>query len=118
MVFYEPIQNKKPLILLSIQGLWYCMNFMNQYQRREWDSNPRYPFGVHTLSKRAPSATRTSLLVIICFYFPLFDRLIQKLLTRPSAAVTRTSVPGIRGAKIEMFVPPAIVIIEFSKYAF
>ena len=22
--------------------------------RREWDSNPRYPFGVHTLSKRAP----------------------------------------------------------------
>ncbi len=30
--------------------------------RREWDSNPRYPFGVNTLSKRAPSATRTSLL--------------------------------------------------------
>src|SRR6266446_6368041 len=29
--------------------------------RREWDSNPRYPFGVYTLSRRAPSATRTSL---------------------------------------------------------
>src|SRR5262245_30499868 len=30
--------------------------------RRGWDSNPRYPFGVHTLSKRAPSAARTPLL--------------------------------------------------------
>src|SRR5688572_7330374 len=30
--------------------------------RRGWDSNPRYPFGEHTLSKRAPSATRTPLL--------------------------------------------------------
>ena len=29
--------------------------------RREWDSNPRYPVKVHTLSKRAPSASRTSL---------------------------------------------------------
>jgi hypothetical protein len=30
--------------------------------RRGWDSNPRYPFGVYTLSRRAPSTTRTPLL--------------------------------------------------------
>src|SRR5262245_54045526 len=29
--------------------------------RREWDSNPRYPFGVHALSRRVPSAARPSL---------------------------------------------------------
>ena len=31
--------------------------------RREWDLNPRYAFGVHTISNRAPSTPRTSLLV-------------------------------------------------------
>lgn len=30
--------------------------------RRERDSNPRYPFEVYTLSRRAPSTTRTPLL--------------------------------------------------------
>ena len=30
--------------------------------RRERDSNPRYTFGVYTLSRRAPSTTRTPLL--------------------------------------------------------
>ena len=30
-------------------------------QRRGWDSNPRYPFRVYTLSRRAPSATRPPL---------------------------------------------------------
>lgn len=29
--------------------------------RRRWDSNPRYGFSVYTLSRRAPSATRTLL---------------------------------------------------------
>lgn len=29
--------------------------------RRERDSNPRYPFEVYTLSRRAPSTTRTPL---------------------------------------------------------
>ncbi len=29
--------------------------------RRDWDSNPGYPFEVHTLSRRAPSTTRTPL---------------------------------------------------------
>ncbi len=29
--------------------------------RRDWDSNPGYTFGVHTLSRRAPSTTRTPL---------------------------------------------------------
>src|SRR5688572_19059227 len=31
------------------------------YMRRLRDSNPRYPFEVYTLSRRAPSTTRTSL---------------------------------------------------------
>ena len=31
------------------------------FLRRERDSNSRYPFGVHTLSRRASSATRASL---------------------------------------------------------
>ena len=30
--------------------------------RRGRDSNPRYPFGVHTLSRRAPSTARSPLL--------------------------------------------------------
>ncbi len=30
-------------------------------RRRDGDSNPGYPFGVHPLSRRAPSTTRTSL---------------------------------------------------------
>ena len=34
-----------------------CHSFL----RRERDSNSRYPFGVHTLSRRASSATRASL---------------------------------------------------------
>ena len=29
--------------------------------RIEWDSNPRYPLGVHTISNRAPSTTRPSI---------------------------------------------------------
>ena len=35
--------------------------FCKGFQRRERDSNSRYPFGVHTLSRRASSATRASL---------------------------------------------------------
>ncbi len=46
---------KKPLIIRDYQGL-------TEFVRRRWDSNPRYPFGVYTLSRRAPSTTRTPLL--------------------------------------------------------
>ena len=45
--FYE-----KPLTERSVRGF---------SGRRERDSNSRYPFGVHTLSRRASSATRASL---------------------------------------------------------
>ena len=37
-------------------------------KRRERDSNPRYPFGVHTLSRRASSATPAPLQYLI--YWP------------------------------------------------
>ena len=36
-----------------------CVNY---FLRREGDSNPRNPFGVYTLSRRASSTTRASLL--------------------------------------------------------
>ena len=34
-------------------------------ERREWDSNPRYPFGVHTISSRARSTTPAPLRIIL-----------------------------------------------------
>jgi hypothetical protein len=40
----------------------YPVNQLTNKKRRMWDSNPRNAFGVYTLSKRAPSATRTTLL--------------------------------------------------------
>ena len=36
----------------------------NSRERREWDSNPRYPFGVHTISSRARSTTPAPLQLI------------------------------------------------------
>ena len=33
--------------------------------RIEWDLNPRYPLGVHTISNRAPSTTRPSIQIKI-----------------------------------------------------
>ncbi len=35
---------------------------LKEKMRRRWDSNPRYVYHVYTLSRRAPSATRTLLL--------------------------------------------------------
>ena len=37
------------------------------FLRREGDSNPRYAFDVNSLSRRAPSATRPSLLLSIMY---------------------------------------------------
>ena len=39
--------------------------------RTEWDSNPRYPLGVHTISNRAPSASRSSVQLALFFIFIL-----------------------------------------------
>ena len=49
-------------------------NIVNELMppRRERDSNPRYPFGVHTLSRRASSATPAPLQ---CFLAPDFSGL-------------------------------------------
>ena len=46
------LENEKRFDMLSIIFLLL---------RRERDSNPRYPFEAYTLSRRAPSTTRTSL---------------------------------------------------------
>ena len=41
----------------------FSLMFISEYlKRRERDSNPRYTFGVYTLSRRASSTTRASLL--------------------------------------------------------
>ena len=37
------------------------LTIITEGERRERDSNPRYPVRVHTLSKRTPSASRSSL---------------------------------------------------------
>ena len=42
----------------------FSLMFISEYlKRREGDSNPRYPLGVYTLSRRASSTTRASFLV-------------------------------------------------------
>ena len=41
----------------------YCFHICYRQLRREGDSNPRYPLGVYTLSRRASSTTRASLLI-------------------------------------------------------
>ena len=44
--------------------LGFSLMFISEYlKRRERDSNPRYPLGVYTLSRRASSTTRASFLV-------------------------------------------------------
>ena len=51
--------------------------------RRERDSNPRYPLEVHTLSRRANSATLASLLKLCGFLFSrskVVKKPIEKLL--------------------------------------
>ena len=43
--------------------LGFSLIFISEYlKRRERDSNPRYPLGVYTLSRRASSTTRASFL--------------------------------------------------------
>ena len=52
-------ENKK------IRMQWHVSGFF--IQRRKRDSNPRYPLGVYTLSRRASSTTRASLLLFQTF---------------------------------------------------
>ena len=47
----SPEHTKKATLRAAFFGMW----------RRERDSNPRYAINVYTLSRRAPSTTRTSL---------------------------------------------------------
>ena len=47
---------------IAITFLSYS-DFSFNLLRREGDSNPRYPLGVYTLSRRASSTTRAPLLV-------------------------------------------------------
>ena len=46
-------------MLSFLSNLIYCCSCF--ISRRKWDSNPRYPFEVYALSRRAPSTTRPSL---------------------------------------------------------
>ena len=64
--FFETayISRKKKACNHSICKLLIVLTF---YLRRERDSNPRYAFDVYTLSRRAPSTTRTPLLFSLPF---------------------------------------------------
>ena len=53
--FFLSSKQEKPPLSVFRRGFW------PKIKRRERDSNSRYPFGVHTLSRRASSATRASL---------------------------------------------------------
>ena len=58
----------KTLILQRLSNFWRLKwlplwSPFEAYLRRERDSNPRYPLGVYTLSRRASSTTRASFLV-------------------------------------------------------
>ena len=46
----------------SLKQAW--TRYLGKVLRREGDSNPRNPFGVYTLSRRASSTTRASLLCV------------------------------------------------------
>ena len=56
--------NKKVPQIIEFVGLVCLLSgIVRLVQRREGDSNPRYPLGVYTLSRRASSTTRAPLLV-------------------------------------------------------
>ena len=57
--FSGTMKKQKPLI--SQRLLYYIGRRQIVKWRRERDSNPRYAINIHTLSRRAPSAARTSL---------------------------------------------------------
>ena len=71
LAFYcSLVQNKKVLKCADIQDF---TQFFSLGSQRGRDSNPRYTFGVYTLSRRAPSTTRTPLCLIVgCKYKDLF----------------------------------------------
>ena len=45
------------------KGVKHIIHWFTPFLRKEGDSNPRYPLGVYTLSRRASSTTRASFLV-------------------------------------------------------
>ena len=52
--------------LLTCSAKWnHTLSTLQPFWRRRRDSNPRYPFEVYTLSRRAPSTARTLLLFLI-----------------------------------------------------
>ena len=55
----DSVATKKPI---NLRFIGFCLNSIRicpEVQRRRRDSNPRYPFEVYTLSRRAPSTART-----------------------------------------------------------
>ena len=68
MKVYTKKNRCKTLILQRLSNFWrlkwrLLWRPFKAYWRRERDSNPRYPLGVYTLSRRASSTTRASFLV-------------------------------------------------------
>ena len=64
------------------------------FWRSRWDSNPRYAFGIYSLSRGAPSATRSRLLTKPGFYtglVPLRTLILLSSAGHPSTATNTSS---------------------------
>ena len=68
--FSEKCERRLSLFLRNKKAAF--RGFLHDW-RRDWDSNPGYTFGVHTLSRRAPSTTRTPLHYIYDLGSQIYD---------------------------------------------
>ena len=83
--------------------------------RREGDSNPRYALGVYTLSRRASSATRASLLYL---YFISFFALCKQIYPHLSKALQRYEKFLISRAFASLLFIPLGNLLLIRKYQY
>ena len=57
--FFEGSNPQRPFLIIKKGPKWDPSS--KSYWRRAGDSNPRCPFGAYSLSRRAPSASRSAL---------------------------------------------------------
>lgn len=89
--------------LLTCSAKWnHSLSTLQPFWRRRRDSNPRYPFEVYTLSRRAPSTARTLLLYLI-----------------PSETTRPQTISSERRGNVQIFsefFPFSLRKIEFSTF--
>ena len=97
--------------------------------RREGDSNPRYALGVYTLSRRASSATRASLLYLFPFFrfkkylFSLFPKALQRyekfLISRAFASrlfVVISNLLSIREYQYRISIESKLILLFYGYF--